>query len=299
MIWNPTVNPAETEQAMRRRARVVERGRALRRRRFLVTAGLGAAALTGIAAFAATLVNAPSEHLVRTANDPEPPVQSAPPLSPVPRTVTGVEQTVATVALPDFARTFTPPQRGTEVANRLYEVTPGTLHAFSANGSEAFVVFDGTPRDAALSAPGAGEHVVGMYNQANPPTNEGDSGGFGILSSSKPLASVQTGATPAVFLANQWPHPGEQAYTWAHLPAGTAFVTYTWKDTKLWQRPVEETAMLVMPRLDFGGPMYSDWHTTPIPVLRAFDPQGNQLAQVNAPRVGGDDFGMSPDGPAK
>ena len=52
----------------------------------------------------------------------------------------------------------------------------------------------------------------------------------------------------------------------------------------------------MVPELFPLGAPFSVWHTTPLPVPSASDGAGNRLGTVPAPRVTGDDFGMSPTG---
>lgn len=212
----------------------------------------------------------------------------------VPPSVTGTEQTLTAASIPDYAdNLFTRP------FGRQWALTPGTLRAFSANGSDPFVLFDATPVDGSLLSTlpdGNRETVVGMYLQ----DNRTELGGYGIPSSSVPLADVQLGSRPAVFVAPQWPEPALQVYVWTRLPAGAAYVSYTWESTQFWERPLDGTAVFVMERpAVFNGPMYSDWHNAPLPLLRAFDADGNQLSEVKAPRIGGDDYVVSPSAPGE
>jgi hypothetical protein len=86
-----SVTAAETEQALRRRADVIRRGRTLRRRRYLTFAGLGSAALVGIAVITANLTSTTHGDVVRTA------------AAPTPRSQTSLAPTVVPSSVPHYA----------------------------------------------------------------------------------------------------------------------------------------------------------------------------------------------------
>lgn len=280
---------ADAARAMRRYDEVVRHGREIRRRRRTrnsVLAVIAAAGVTAVIAGSLALTRGAGTARVRTTSGDEHATQ--PSLDPRPAWVTGQEQHIVATPIPAWATGVLDPRRT--------QWTPvnGTLHAFSVDGSPPAVIFDATPSSSSpLPAGNKDVSVVGMYDQDNPAA-ESAGGGFGILSGSNPLADIESGTRNPVFLAPHWPQVGLQAYAWPHLPTGTAIVTYSWQTMQLWERPLDNLAGFVMPRpAQFDGPMYSDWHSAPLPVLRAYDANGKLLAQVNAPRMNGDDFIVS------
>lgn len=205
----------------------------------------------------------------------------APPAPPP--VVTGVEQVMTPARIPSF---FPP-------AGKVgpWTAMPGRLHSFTVAGSPPFVVFDGTanPAGVAPSRPAPVSSVVSYDMTIH------TSGGFGVQAEGIPLEASARSARPTVFVIPDWPANGLQGYVWSHLPAGTAYVTYSWQAVRYWERPVDGVAGFFMARpAVFDGPTYADWHSAPIPVLRAYDQAGVEVGRVFAPRLAGDDFVVSP-----
>lgn len=280
---------AEVTRAMRHYDDVIRRGREIQRRRRTTTSVLTAVGVAIVAALVAVPLALTREssgaRVSATAGRDR---VTHPNAELRPSWVTGDEQHITEVQIPAFATDTLRMPHGQ------WEVVDGTMHAFSVDGSPPAVIFDATrnPNSALPVAPGVS--VVGMYEQMDAAALAAG-GGYGVLSGSVPLADIESGARDPVFLAPQWPQVHQQAYAWPHLPAGTAIVTYVWQGTQLWQRPLDGVAGFVMARpAQFDGPLYSDWHTAPIPVMTAYDASGHVLAQVKAPRMNGDDFVISP-----
>lgn len=254
-------------------------------RGMLVVAGMSIAAAVLVAVFVETVSTPVTRVQVKPAGVPPPP--SGAPSAP-PSDITGTEQTLETTAMPSFVSAPT--------AGRCSDWVPvqGTLHAFTVAGSPTFAVLDATGSTMASSCspvppPTSPLSSLVIY-QLTVPT----SGGFGIEGSPIPLEPSAPGYRPPVHLLASWPADHLQGYVWSHLPNGTAYVTYNWPGVQYWERPASGVAAFFMARpAVFDGPTYADWHTAPIPVMRAFDAQGVELGSVFAPRISGDDFVIS------
>jgi hypothetical protein len=285
MIEGLTVTAAEEAVALRRRPEVVRRGRTMRRRRRVVPAAAGAVVLAGVAAVVVSATTDSGTDRVRTFDSPTTSPSSEPPARPA--SVTGLEQRLGAIDVPPAI------DRILRGGSPMVEPCPGTVRAFSVDGSEGFVTMDGRSSGAITGSPSM-EFAVGVYEA------DGAGGfGLGIQSIPIPLTEVQAGR-PAVFLLGLGADQGNQGYAWSHLPADAEFVTYTWESVHRWVRPIDGVAAFMMRRpAQFNGPTYADWHTAAVPILRAFDADGNQIAEAKAPRVIGDDFVVSPDAPTK
>jgi hypothetical protein len=193
------------------------------------------------------------------------------PNTPLPKGISGTRQTIISAPVPDdIASIF---QRGTIIEGRPL-VPDTTADAFSVNLNSVFVTADidtttvpgGTPPP---QPPRACTFSKGTLPQGGQ--------GLGLVSGPcVPLTDVASGSRAAVFVIADFPKPSQYTWAWTHLPAGTAFVTFTAGPTQLWERPVAAVAAFLQA---FQGSN---------PVLRAYDTHGRVLAEVTAPRFAGD-----------
>jgi hypothetical protein len=168
-------------------------------------------------------------------------------------------------------------------------VIAGTSHSFTVAGSPAFETALVITQQRGVSGRPAGPRVeaYGLYwIGVGGLSGTGGDGGF--------LPVNATTESPVEIIAG-WPQSDQQLYVWPSIPAGTAYVTYTYQNrTLFWERPSAGIVALLVPRPTAFNGNYSTWHTAPLPVLSAFDKQGRLLQQVEAPRIGGDDLKTSP-----
>jgi hypothetical protein len=206
-----------------------------------------------------------------------------PPSSVPPATVTGTPETLTPTALPSF---FIQSHLST---SDCWDIV--TSQGFTVDGSPPVVAWSGTGRSGTLCATQPATTAI---------TYEGNGlgNGTGIDSTLAPAVEPVAGAATSVFTITQWPVAGETVFVWSDLPADAAYVTYTDQGTTLdWEAPVAGTAAFLVPQLFPAEAPFSVWHTTPLPVLSAYDAAGNLLGTAAGPRVTGDDLGMSPSGP--
>jgi len=232
------------------------------------------AALAGIVTLVAVGPRSRPPALGR-AHDPRPADQA-------PVAVSGNEETIQALTVPAFFN-----QAQSSSANCWVGV--GSVQAFHVEGSPTFVSWTMT-RDAATSCPSLQTTAI---------TYEGNGlgNGTGIDSTMDPATESLAGTPTSVFVIEQWPVSGKTVYVWSGLPSTAAYVAYSYRGSTLyWEEPMRGVAAFLVPQLFPEGTHYGIWHTSPFPVLSAYDSTGNLLGSVNAPRINGDDFGMSPTG---
>jgi hypothetical protein len=172
--------------------------------------------------------------------------------APVPAAIAGEEQRATVVPVPsEFTEAW---------ATFPFTVTPGTARAISVDGERPVAFFDAPPQDR-----GDPSLVFGSFEDRR------RADVAQIASHPVPIPAVSTQAVP-LWTADRSPTTDQQVFAWTHLPAGTAFVTYDFAGTRLWQRPVWQTAVFVVPRPPDGVSGAS--HR----VLRAYDARGEFLA---------------------
>ncbi|HEY7439430.1 MAG TPA: hypothetical protein VIC35_08535 [Acidimicrobiia bacterium] len=184
----------------------------------------------------------------------------------VPAAVSGHEQRIVEVLLPPRLDINTSVPRGSAWS---VNVLPGaTERAYSVDGGTVFAVTDQEQRGSDPSKPMSESCAV------FPET-------AGVRGHCEPLSSVEKGQVHAVFLAQDFPRHALDTTVWAHLPGGTAFVTFATPSVHLWQRPIHGTAAFaVNVPAQYQG---RDFGAAPKPVLRAFSANGKLIATVEAP----------------
>jgi hypothetical protein len=152
------------------------------------------------------------------------------------------------------------------------ESIPGTTErAYRVDGGTPFAVADVEQRGSDPSKP-----IFEACAEFPTPLLNGDVAP-GRYSRCEPLSSVESGQVQAVFLAQDFPRHAVDTTVWAHLPNGTAFVTFTTPSAHLWQRPIHGTAAFAA-NVPAQGP-----NSRVVPTLRAFSANGRLLATVQAP----------------
>jgi hypothetical protein len=223
---------------------------------------------------------------------PQKDVTSSVPSGTVPAAITGTQEVLQPATPFDLTKFGV----GGPLNNT--NLVAGTAHSFTVDGSPTFEVADVTPGSRSpLTASASTTTGTGEWTEeaALFYVGVGGTSGTGGDATLTPLAppSAVTGS-PVQVLPN-WPVPDKQLYVWTHLPTGTTYVTYTYQgDTLAWQGPVSGTIALLVPRPATFDGNYATWHSAPLPVITAYNTNGQVITQVKAPRIGGDDPKVGP-----
>jgi len=164
---------------------------------------------------------------------------------------------------------------------------PGSDHAFTVGGSpmvgtgdkSTTTVIPGQPLSTARTTHSACVFYAGT----------GLLNGTGIDTVCDPLSGGSAETRSPVLLIPDWPTQGVDVYVWTHLPRSVHIVTYSYQGhDRTWVAPVDNTALVSVPRPPaFDGP-YEQWHSAPFPLLQAFDAHRHLVTAHYAPRIGGD-----------
>jgi len=111
-----------------------------------------------------------------------------------------------------------------------------------------------------------------------------------------PATESLAGTPTSVFVIEQWPVSGKTVYVWSGLPSTAAYVPTPTGIDPLLGGADERSSRLLVPQLFPEERITASGTPLPSRVLSAYDSTGNLLGSVNAPRINGDDFGMSPTG---
>jgi hypothetical protein len=187
-----------------------------------------------------------------------------------PTRVAGEEQTI-TAARSDPAL-----QPATHDLSRIL----GSPRTFVVNDGPDFVLTDGTPtrawRSVAAGTPATCVSYMGTLAQGGQ--------GSGIQVECLALRVPDRPGQQAVFLLPAVPRTPYDTTVWAHLPAGTAYVTCTVRGVAdLWERPVDGTAAFQIAWPSNDTKDYESALHAPTPILRAWTANGELIAAVNAP----------------
>lgn len=209
--------------------------------------------------------------------------RSAPPPSTVPAGIAGTEEVLEPAV---------PPSGWVAVGTGPMDCRFGVPEAYTVSGSPTFVVADW--------GPSSGGFGCGQQDRVDV-TYAGNGLGNGTGIDSEPGAAVNLGGTTtSIGVIPDWPVQGQQIYVWGDLPASVAYVTYAYQSGDLtWERPVDGTAAVLVPRPTAYDGDYATWHTAPFPVFTAYTADGTEIGTIEGPRIAGDDMTISPDAPAK
>ena len=196
--------------------------------------------------------------------------------------MTGEEQPISTATVPSDIAVFFTSGGGSKPA-KWQTVADGAPHGYRVADGTPFVIDDLYTIDRnlpsnAVDDPNGDRGSCSFYDGTLPVGGQG----YGIESICVPLADIAAGTMHGVFLFPDFPTPAHDTVVWSHLPAGAAFVTLSGDGVgPLWQRPVNGVAGFTVPvSTAYTGDNFT---TAPRPALRAYDGDGNVLAQVTSP----------------
>jgi len=185
-----------------------------------------------------------------------------------PAAVTGNEQTIQAVSVPAY---FLPGQPSVPDC----WVSAGRVLAFSVERSPTLVSWWRVGDAATTFTCPSGQNPALTYAGSG----LDDGSGSTLVPATEPLA----GSPTSVFVLAPWPVAGKAVYVWSGLPSGVAYVTYSVEgSTPYWEVPLNGVAAFLVPRLfpDVG------LHARPptgVPVLSAYDADGELIGTVNGP----------------
>jgi hypothetical protein len=190
------------------------------------------------------------------------------PAVPVPADVTGVPQILKVEATVPLSGSF-----GFSPA----QVVAGSEHTFGLGSLQFSTVYENLTSDVPA-------HSGYQANLNITTPGVGGSEGVPFTPSRHPL--------PGVWNVQDEPRKGDQLVVWIGLPAGTAFVTYTYRGSTYWERPQWGVAAFVAPQQGAGLGRTNESLTSlerrhALPEMVAYDATGRLLMRYFVYTTGG------------